>query len=113
MNAIHSTDASREYAAAYFAHYRTRDLPRAFQLYRAILVSHPNALEADYSRMQIQNITNSVVSKQELLDAQVSLLLNHFGHDRSSVIESRRSNPIERELTYGRDSTSVYINLPT
>lgn len=93
ITATSPTDASREYAAAYSAHYQSRDLPHAFQLYRAVLVSHPNAPEAEYCRAQIQNITNNVVSKQDLLDVQLSLLLNHFGHDRPTVIESRRSPP--------------------
>ena len=36
--------------------------------------------EAEYSRVQIQNIVNAVVPKQELLDAQMELALNHFEH---------------------------------
>ena len=75
------TDAGREYAVAYAAHYTGHDLPLALQLYKKLLASHPNAQEADYSRMQVQNIVNAVVPKQELLDAQMELVLAHFEHD--------------------------------
>jgi hypothetical protein len=50
------TEAAREYAAAYAAHYS-------------------GAPEAGYSRTQVQNIVNAVVPKQELLDAQMELAL--------------------------------------
>ena len=92
---IDSTGAEQAYVTAYTAHYRTGDLPRAVQLYRAIVISNPDALEASYSRMQIQNITRSVVSKQKLLDVQVSLLMNHFEHERSSHIEVCRTPPLK------------------
>ena len=73
------TDACRQYAAAYAAHYTERNLPAAFQLYRKVMASHPGALEAGYSRAQIDNIVNAVVPKQEIQDAQVELALAHLG----------------------------------
>jgi hypothetical protein len=48
------------------------------RLYKQIMASHPSDPEAEYSRVQIQNIVNAVVPKQELLDAQMDLALNHF-----------------------------------
>ena len=75
------TEAGQAYAAAYNAHYTAHDLPLALQLYKKLLASHPNAQEADYSRMQVQNIVNAVVPKQELLDAQMELVFAHFEHD--------------------------------
>ncbi len=42
------------------------------------MASHPDDPEAGYSRMQIQNIVNTVVPKQELLDAQIELAVSHF-----------------------------------
>jgi len=75
------TEAGREYAAAYAAHYTGRDLPVALQLYMKVMASHPGAQEAGYSRMQVQNIVNAVVAKQELLDAQMELALAHLEHD--------------------------------
>ena len=72
------TKAGRQYAAAYAAHYAGRDLPAALQLYMKLLASHPGAQEAAYSRAQIQNIVNTVVPKQELLDAQIELALAHL-----------------------------------
>lgn len=77
-----STETSRRYATAYAAHYSRRDLPCALRLYQGLVASHPSAVEADYSRMQIQNIVNSVVPKSELLDAQMQLLLACFRRDR-------------------------------
>jgi hypothetical protein len=75
------TEANQQYAAAYAAHYTGRDLPLALQLYRKLMASHPSAQEAGYARMQVQNITNAVVPKQELLEAQIKLVLIHFEHD--------------------------------
>ena len=74
------TEATREYAAAYAAHYTEHDLPSAMRLYRQVMGSHPSNPEAEYSRVQIQNIVNAVVPKQELLDAQMELALTYFEH---------------------------------
>jgi hypothetical protein len=74
-------EAGLRYAAAYAAHYTGRDLPVALQLYMKVMASHPSAQEAGYSRMQVQNIINTVVPKQELLDAQIELALAHLGHE--------------------------------
>ena len=53
----------------------------ALQLYKKVMASHPSTLEAGYSRAQVQNIVNTVVPKQELLDAQIELALAHFERD--------------------------------
>ncbi len=74
------TEAAREYAAAYSAHYSERDLAMALQLYKKIIASHASAREAGYSRTQVRNIVNAVVPKQELLDAQIELALGHLKH---------------------------------
>jgi hypothetical protein len=80
---IELTEAGRQYAAAYAAHYAGRDLPVALQLYLKVMASHPGTQEAGYSRAQIQNIINAVVPEQELLDAQVQLAVAHFEHEGS------------------------------
>ena len=67
-NKTELTEANRQYATAYAAHYTEHDLPAAM---------HP---EAEYSRVQIQNIVNAVVPKQELLDAEMEMALTHFEH---------------------------------
>jgi hypothetical protein len=67
------TEAARRYEAAYAAHYSERDLPLAFRLYREVLASHPGEPEAGFSRMQLQNIVNAIVPKQELMEAQLQL----------------------------------------
>jgi hypothetical protein len=72
-----NAEAARAYAAAYAAHYSERDLPLALQLYRNLIASHASAREAGYSRTQIQNIVNTLVPAQELLDAHVELALAH------------------------------------
>ena len=79
------TEAGQAYAAAYNAHYTAHDLPLALQLYMKLLASHPDAQEADFSRMQVQNIVNAIVPKQELLDAQIDLVLAHSEHDRPAT----------------------------
>ena len=73
------TEAGREYAAAYAAHYTDRDLPTALQLYLKVVSSHPGTKEAGYARAQAQNIINATVPDQELLDAQVELAVAHSG----------------------------------
>ncbi len=75
------TDSGRKYAAAYAAHYTGPDLPLALQLYKKLLASYPNAPEAAYARMQVQNIVNAVVPKQHVLDAQIKMLLSYLEHD--------------------------------
>ena len=55
------TEVSRQYAAAYAAQYTEHDLPLAFQLYKQLMSSHPSAEEANYSRMQVQNIRAFIV----------------------------------------------------
>ena len=68
-------EAGKQYAEAYAAHYTTKDLHEAIDLYKGIMAAHPNTEEAEYSRTQIQNIVQSVVPKQRHLDAQVELVL--------------------------------------
>ena len=72
------TEASQQYAAAHAAHYGTKDLREALELYKGIVAAHPDTQEAGYSRSQIQNIVKAVVPSQELFDAQVDLALAHF-----------------------------------
>jgi hypothetical protein len=74
------TEAGQQYATAYAAHYTTKDLHEALELYKGVMAAHPNTREAEYSRSQIQNIVNAVVPKQELFDAQVDLALAHLEH---------------------------------
>jgi hypothetical protein len=78
------SDVGLQYAAAYQAHYSTRDLPVALQLYRLVLQSYPDSDEAAYSRVQIGNMLNAVIPKQELLDACIELISARFDHDRQS-----------------------------
>ena len=79
-NQTESTEANRIYATAYAAHYTEHDLPSALRHYRQLMASHPSGPEAEYSRVQIQNIVNAVVPKQELLDAEMEMALTHFEH---------------------------------
>jgi hypothetical protein len=80
-NKTEFTEAGWQYAAAYAAHYTRDDLPAALKLYMEVMASHPGTQEADDSRMQVQNIVNAVVPKQELLDAQIKLAVGHFEHE--------------------------------
>jgi len=93
------TEHDREYAAAYAAHYKQRDLSMAFQLYMKLMASHPDAREADYARIQIQNIVNCVVPKQELLDAQIELAVVHFEHEGASDARQTVPGPLASELS--------------
>ena len=74
-NETELTEAGEQYVEAYAAHYTTKDLHKAIDLYKGIMAAYPNTKEAEYSRTQIQNIVQSVVPNQRLLDAQVELAL--------------------------------------
>ncbi len=76
------TEASRQYAAAHAAHYETKDLREALELYRGVLAAHPDSQEAGYSRSQVHNIVKEVVPDWELLEAEVGMAMAHFAGDR-------------------------------
>ena len=75
-----TTKADRQYEAAYAAHYKTKNLREALELYKGVLADHPDTQEAGYSRSQMQNIVKSVVPEEKLLDAQVKLALTFLKH---------------------------------
>ena len=79
-NTTELTEANRQYATACAAHYTEHNLPAAMRLYKQVMASHPSDPEAEYSRVQIQNIINAVVPRKELLDAQMQLALTHLKH---------------------------------
>jgi len=72
-NKITITEAGEQYAAAHAAHYKTKDLNSALDLYQGVMAAYPDTPEAEYSRSQIQNIAKSVVPKQELLDGEMAM----------------------------------------
>jgi len=72
------TEAGRDDAAAYAAHYTGRDLPAALQLYLTVMALRTGTKEAGYARAQAHNSINVTVLDQELLDAQVALAVAHF-----------------------------------
>ena len=84
-NETHSTTASQKYSAAYAAHYTEQDLSLALRLYQQLMTSHPSEPEAEYCRVQIQNIVHDVVPKQELMDAQLALLDTHLNHTKTDA----------------------------
>ena len=77
-NGSMTTEAGKQYAIAHAAHYKTKDLHEAFNLYRGVMDGRPDTREAEYSRSQINNIAKSVISRQALLDAEINLVLTHF-----------------------------------
>jgi len=80
-NTTKVTEAGRQYATAYDAHYTTKDMHQAFVLYGRLIAEHPATPEAEYSRSQIQNIVKAVVPKQKIADALAKLALAHFEQD--------------------------------
>jgi hypothetical protein len=82
------TLAGQDYTKAHDMHYKTKDLPKAFKLYRGIIADYPGTEEVGYSLSQVQNIVNAVVPKQEVMDALVALTLDHFEQDVPSDIKS-------------------------
>ena len=72
------TEAGQQYATAYDAHYITKEMQKAFNLYGRVIAEHPATQEAEYSRTQIQNIVNAVIPKQKTADTLAKLALAHF-----------------------------------
>jgi DNA-binding transcriptional regulator GbsR (MarR family) len=75
-----TTKAGQEYKTAYAAHYKTKNLQEALELYKGVLATHPETQEAGYSREQIRNIVKSVVPEQKLLDAGMKLASAILAH---------------------------------
>ena len=103
------TEAAQQYAAAHAAHYTTKNLHRALELYRGIMAVHPNTQEAEYSRTQIQNIAKDVVPKQELLDSQVELTLAHLEHEGPLDVEPAPVTPLASELGDSLPRRSILV----
>lgn len=80
--------ADQNYTKAHNMHYKTKDLPEAFKLYRGIITDYPETKEAGYSLSQVQNIVKAVVPKQEVMDAFVGLTLAHFQQDVPADVKS-------------------------
>lgn len=91
------TEASQHYAAAHAAHYNTKDLREALDLYKSILSAHPDTQEAGFSRSQILNIAHLVVPKKELFDALVNLALAHSKHGDQPDGRRARVTPLVPE----------------
>ena len=85
INNLKQTEAGQEYAAAYDAHYTTKDMHKAFVLYQSIIKAHPDTLEAGYSRSQVQNIVNAVVPKQKVMKVMDALAKVAFTHLEKGV----------------------------
>jgi hypothetical protein len=82
------TEVGQQYATAYDAHYKTKEMYKAFKLYGRIIATHPDTHEAGYSRSQVQNIVNAVVPKQKVMDALVELARTHFEQDVPPDVEA-------------------------
>ena len=82
------TVAGQDYTKAHDMHYKTKDLPKAFKLYRSIIADYPETEESGYSLSQVQNIVNAVVPKKEVMDALVALTLVHFKQDVQPDVKS-------------------------
>ena len=72
------TNAGQDYAVAYKAHYTTKNLEEAFNLYKGVISDHPESQEAIYSQQQIENIVATLIPKQELFDAHGKMILARF-----------------------------------
>jgi len=88
------TEAGKQYTAAHDVHYKTKDMPEAFKLYRGIIADHPDTKEAGYSLSQVHNIVKDVVPKQEVMDGLVAMTLGHFDKDLPSDVKPASEAPI-------------------
>ena len=97
--------AVQQYAMAHTTHYKTKDLLKAYQQYREILASYPGAKEAEYARMQIRNIVDSVVPDQEVDDCTSELALAHLKQaEKAATIPSAVDSPEHNQLSQGKSA---------
>ena len=82
------TESGQQYKSAYEAHYKTKEIQKAFALYENIIATHPDTQEAGYSRSQILNIVKEVVSKKTAMDSLMDLVRIHFEQDAPLNAES-------------------------
>jgi hypothetical protein len=83
------------YKTAHDAHYKTKDLRKALDLYTSVVDAYPDTREAEYSRTQIQNIAKNLVPKRELLDAERALIYSHLDQEeKPPIIEQVPSSPL-------------------
>ncbi len=73
-----SPEAGRRYREAYKAHYGTKELREALDLYKAVITAYPESVEAQYSRSQIHNIVKAVVPRKKIYEAEETLALAHL-----------------------------------
>jgi hypothetical protein len=98
------TKVGQEYAKAYAAHYTTKDLLEALELYSSVVDMNPDSEEAGYSRSQLLNIVHGVVPERELLDVQVDLARGRLGREGSAGAESAPTDPPGPETDEGKDT---------
>lgn len=72
------TEAGGQYAEAYSAHYRSKNLRKAIEIYNKIVTVYPDTPEAGFAASQINNIVASVVPTKKLLEVQFDLAIHHF-----------------------------------
>ncbi|MFN0197668.1 MAG: hypothetical protein ACKVT0_13065 [Planctomycetaceae bacterium] len=82
INIIKPTGTVGIYSTDDATHYSWHNLPPALQQFEGLIATYPDAAEADYSRMQIHNIINTVISKLELMVSQVKLARAYFETSR-------------------------------
>ena len=68
----------QQYLAAHAAHYVSKDLRAALELYQSIVAQYPESQEAGYSRSQIGNNVHAVVPEQTLVETELHLALDHL-----------------------------------
>jgi hypothetical protein len=78
MKDIELTEVGRLYVATYTMHHTTKNLRKAFELYKNIITKHPSTKETAYAKCQIQNIVNTVVPDDERLSIQMDLAAAQF-----------------------------------
>ena len=81
------TEAGRLYSAVYTMQYTTKDLCKALELYKTVVVKHPNTKEARYAKSQIQTIVNASLPTEECLTVQMDLAAARFDDVESSDVQ--------------------------
>lgn len=80
--------ATQCYANAHATHYMKHDYAAALRSYDQLMALHPSAPEAEYARTQIRNILKSVVPADEVLAAELELVLRYLRKEADPAEES-------------------------
>ncbi len=69
---VEISKAGKLYAAAYAAQYSSKNIYKAFTLYKSVIAAFPQSKEAGNAKLQIRNIVDNLLPKDPFLREQIN-----------------------------------------